>query len=111
MIAKYLRITIHDNDFTSSLKLVGELLYKTLCDEGNYPTEEQFPALKKLINHLWFGANMAEHLMRCGREFDMDYFDDLEPHLEFVNYADIPDDDNFESIYIPMFKWGEVLVR
>ena len=30
--------------------------------------------------------------------------------LEFVNYLDIPDWDNYESIYIPMFE-GEILVR
>lgn len=41
------------------------------------------------------------------RETSIDYFD---CKLEFVNFLDIPEWDNNESIYIPMF-YGDILVR
>ena len=107
---KYLRVTIHDNDFTSSLQMVGELLYDIFQFEEKYPTEEDFVILKEIINHLWFGADMAQDLMRWGRLNvpNMKYF---EPSLEFVNFANIPDWDNYESIYIPMFDDGEIITK
>ena len=108
--AKYLRITIHDNDFTTSLQRVGELLYETFYLEGKYPTEEDFPTLKEIIKHLWFCADMAIDLMRWGHlnTLNMEYFN---PCLEFIDYLDIPDWGNNESIYIPMFDDAEILTR
>lgn len=110
MSGKYLRVTIYDNDFTTSLMMVGKLLYDHFCEEDSYPTEEQLPILKRYVKHLWFGAEEIKDLMRWGEILapDFDYF---EPHLEFVDYANIPEWDNYESIYIPMFDGGEVLVR
>lgn len=110
MEGKYLRITIHDNDFSLSLEWIGELLYEIFYTEDNYPTEEQFPLLKEYIKRLWHITYTIQDLMRWSRAGDMDdsYFN---PHLEFVNFADIPDWDNRESIYIPMFDDGKILVR
>lgn len=107
--AKYLRITIHDNDFTNSLEHIGCLLQQVFEFECEYPTEKDFPILKEMIKHLWYGTH---HTMRCLRyndyiETPIDYFN---CELEFVNFLDIPDWDNFESIYIPMF-YGEILIR
>ena len=108
--AKYLRITIHDNDFRLTLQEIGQLLYETFQMEDRYPTENDFPGLKKVIQHLWLGADMAHDLMRWGRidSPDIEYFN---PRLEFVDYFDIPDWDNAESIYIPMFDDSYVLFR
>ena len=108
--AKYLRVTIHDNDFTFPLEMISDLLYKTFQMEGRYPTEENFSVLKECIKHLWLGEYMASSLMRWGERnnIDINYF---EPRLEFVNYLDIPDWDNAESVYIPMFDDAEVLMR
>lgn len=108
--AKYLRITIHDNDFTISLEMISELLYETFRFEGRYPTEEDFHTLKECIKHFWFGEHMVNRLLRCGERDDIDinYF---EPYLQFVDYLDIPDWDNAESVYIPMFDNSEVLMR
>ena len=109
MSAKYLRVTIRDNDFTTSLRAIGKLLYETFYSEGKYPTEEDLPTLKEIIKHLWFGADMAIDLMRWGHlnTPNIEYF---EPSLEFVDYLDIPDWDNNESIYIPMFDNSEIIV-
>lgn len=113
MECKYLRVTIHDNDFSHSLKMIGELLYELFWFEGNYPTEEQFPMLKEYIKHLWYGANATQDLIRLihWEKPTNCHIDCFEPHLEFVDYSDIPDWDNSESIYIPMFEGAEVLMR
>lgn len=122
MERKYLRITIHDNDFRHSLGLIGDLLYDIFRSEDSYPTEEELPALREYIKRLWHSAYSVKTLIRNAlmkRVFpdyvdentscvDEDYFS---PHLELVYYADIPDWDNYESIYIPMFDNGEILMR
>lgn len=108
---KYLRVTIHDNDYRGSLRLMGRLLYELFYHEDKYPTEEQFPVLKECIKHLWFSTEMTQDLMRWGDIVSLLPIDEFEPHLEFVNYQDIPDWDNGESIYIPMFDDAEILAR
>lgn len=110
MEGKYLRITIHDNDFSMSLEWIGELLYEIFYTEDNYPTEEQLPMLKEHIKYLWHRTYMIQDLMRWNSvgDDDANYFN---PHLEFVDYADIPDWDNRESIYIPMFDDAKILIR
>jgi hypothetical protein len=107
---KYLRVTIYDNDFTTSLEMISELLYETFRFEDRYPTEEDFSALKEHIKHLWFAEHMIMELMRWGEcdTININYF---EPRLEFVDYLDIPDWDNAESVYIPMFDGAEILMR
>lgn len=45
--AKYLEVTIHDNDFSNSLIQTCRQLYSIWCDEGWFPTEENFSDLKK----------------------------------------------------------------
>ena len=108
--AKYLRITIHDNDFYDSLRMVSELLYKIFWAEDSYPTEENFPMLKEYIKHLWHSTYTIQDFMREYPAGDVreDYFN---PRLEFVDYLDIPDWDNAESAYIPMFDDAEILMR
>lgn len=41
--ARYLKITIHDNDFTNSLIHIGYLLQQVFEFEGECPTEKDFP--------------------------------------------------------------------
>ena len=106
---RYLRVTIHDNDFSSSLMRVGGLLYESFQFYEKYPTEKDFLALKEAIKHLWLSIHRMQDLIRWGNLnncTDMEYFN---PHLEFVDVTDIPDWDNAESIYIPMFNDGEIL--
>ena len=107
---KYLRITIHDNDFSLSLRWIGELLYEIFWAEDNYPTEDKLPVLKEYVKRLWHSTYMIQDCMRWfpAGNVDEGYF---EPDLEFVDFADIPDWDNGESIYIPMFDDAKILVR
>ena len=112
--ATYLRVTIHDNDFTIPLEFVGELLNQLFYFYRKYPTEKDFPALKKMIKHIWYGVSNIEDMIGAPeynfpnyQENKLEWF---EPTLEFVDYLDIPDWDNNESIYIPMFD-GDVITR
>lgn len=109
MTAKYLRITIHDNDFTSSLEEVGILLYK-MFNQYEYPTEDQLPMISECIKQLWYSITSLDTFLHRGHltNVDISYFT---PILEFIDYLDIPDWDNYESIYIPMFDNADIIVR
>lgn len=112
--AKYLRITIHDNDFTGSLELLADILYRMFIVEGRFPEEDEFPLLEKYIQPLWFSLHNISCIMRWNKglvgfkESTEEYF---EPTLEFVDYLNIPDWDNGESIYIPMFEDADIIMR
>lgn len=112
--AKYLRITIHDNDFWYSLSLLADMLYEIFIRKGRFPEEDELPLLKKYIRPLWFSLHNLNSVMRWNKnsvgfkETIEEYF---EPTLEFVDYVDIPDWDNDESVYIPMFEGAEIIRR
>lgn len=109
--AKYLKVTIHDNDFWTSLSQIGDLLQEVFRFYGKFPTEEDFPILQKLIKHLWYAtANIGKVLRNFQRGFEETPIDVFECDLEFVDYLNIPEWDNSESIYIPMFA-GEIISR
>lgn len=108
--ADYLRVTIHDRDYSLSLESVCRYLYDFFKTFERYPTEKDFDNLKNIIKHLWFATNKA---MNFGLE-KTDCTPDIKvfnPGLEFVSCDNIPDWDNGESVYIPMFNYGEVLAR
>ena len=109
MNGKYLRVTMHNNDFTSSLLIVGNLLQQTFKYEGKYPTKQDLDVLAEMIEHIWYGTHEIIGKLRNG-ECEFFGFDFFEAYLEFVDFEDIPDWDNCESIYIPMFD-GEILMR
>ena len=113
--AKYLRMTIYDNDYWLSLMLVGELLYRIFQSEQKYPTEKHLPYLKEYIKNLLESTNRAYSLNRYGVEYiencssaRPDYF---LPTLSFADYSDIQINENSEVVYVPLFENGEILLR
>lgn len=112
--AKYSRVTMYDNDFSGSLELLADMLYKIFIGEGRFPEEDEFPLLEKYIQSLWFSLHNISHIMRWNKnivgfkESAEGYF---QPTLEFIDYLNIPDWDNGESIYIPMFEDAEIIMR
>ena len=110
--AKYLRITMHDNDFTQSLIQLANMLYEIFLFEGRFPEKDELPLLKNYVKHLWFSLHNISSIMRWNknsvglRESPESLFN---PQLEFVDYIDIQDWDNDESVYIPMFKNAEII--
>ena len=55
--AIYLRVTMHDNDFTGSLKHVANVLYEIFQDENRFPEEDEIPLIQKYIKGLWFSIH------------------------------------------------------
>lgn len=106
----YLRVTIHDNDFTSSLERACETLYEIFQYAERFPDENEFDVVRGLIKALWHGAYMAESWAKWSTMMHLDA-SYLMPKLEFIESYDIPDWDNRESVYIPMFYNGYVLTR
>lgn len=112
--AKYLRITMHDNDFWLSLEYLSKMLYEIFIFERRFPEEDELTLLKKYIQPLWFSLHNLDSIMNWNKnsvgfkETIEKYF---EPTLEFVDYLDIPDWDNSESVYIPMFENAEIITR
>lgn len=110
MEKKYLRVTIHDNDFTTSLEQVCEALYEIFQRENRYPTEEDFPFLQTSIQYMWCGMNMAKDIMRWG-SMRSPSFRYLCPDLKIVDESEIPDWDNYEVVYIPLFDDSSIIVK
>lgn len=112
--AKYLRVTIHDNDFWYSLSLLAYMLYDLFIGEGRFPEEDELPLLKKYIRPMWFSLHNLNSVM-CWNKNSVGFKETIEeyfePTLEFVDYVDIPDWDNDESVYIPMFEGAEIIRR
>ena len=113
-MSKYLRVTIHDNDFTSSLRIACEAFYQLCYEENRYPDEEDFPIIRKYFSHVWSGLDSLQNLLRW-KDISIEYKSSsmtyLNPELSFVVFENIPDWDNHESVYIPMFDNGEILMR
>ena len=113
--SKYLLITIHDNDFTSYFMELGEILYHIFISEGTFPTEEDIPELKELIKHLWYSVHNIDMLMRWKntsveyKRMDKIYY--FYPDVKIIDHLDIPEWENGEKIYIPLFKYGEILLK
>lgn len=112
--AKYLRITMHDNDFWLSLEYLSKMLYDIFISERRFQEEDELPLLKKYIQPLWFSLHNLNSIMRWNNNC-VGFIETIEetfvPILEFVDYLDIPDWDNGESVYIPMFENAEIIRR
>lgn len=111
---KYLHITMYDNDFINSLSLLADMLYAIFILEERFPEEDELTLLKKYIQPLWFSIHNINSIMSRNKtvvgftETLEKYF---EPILEFIDYLDIPNWDDSQSVYIPMFENAEIIIR
>lgn len=112
--AKYLHITMYDNDFINSLSLLADMLYAIFILERRFPEEDELPLLKKYIQPLWFSIHNINSIMSWNKNV-VGFTETMEkyfyPTLEFIDYLDIPDWDDSQSAYIPMFENGEIIIR
>lgn len=104
--AKYLKMTLSDNDFTSYFNVLGCTVYNIFYYAGNFPKEEKdLLAIKEYIARIWWSLHrivFGKHDV-CDAETQYDYIK-KNLRLEIVDYLDIPEYDNDENIYIPLFK-------
>ncbi|GAA6275878.1 hypothetical protein F170042I7_20640 [Blautia caecimuris] len=109
--AKYLRITIHDNDYSISLKIIGNTLNNLFDYHYEYPTEEDLPKISSYIQSLWHSVHGIHHVLKHKTK-SKEPLSNFKPTLQIVDYLDIPDWDNYESIYVPLFdESNEIIYR
>ena len=111
--APYLRISIGDNDFTTVSpaleKALGEMFYL-----NDFPGSEGLVKLREPIVALWVGAVMMDEAMKWDDDSRNNDYGKLREYmlerlkLEIVKFEDIPDWDNYESIYVPLYGDGTV---
>ena len=110
--AKYLKVTLHDNDFTSIIEF-SSMLLKEIIDffdgYGSYDiSDEDLSRLKDDIHYLLYATyRIYNYLYHRECNTKSDYF---KPDLEIVDYLDMPEWDNNESVFIPLFD-GDIITR
>ena len=90
--ARYLKISLHDNDFTIIIEFSSELL-KELIDffdyYGSYEiSEKDLYKLQDSIQHLLY-ATYRIHNYLFHRDYEDMPFDSFRPSLHIVDYLDI----------------------
>lgn len=109
----YLKLSIHDNDYWYIIERVSESLSEIFYFLDITPNilKNKLPQLKIYIQDMLYTTYTMCFLLE-GRDKDeeltsRDYF---EPDLEIVDYLDIPDWDNGENAFIPLFD-ADVIYR
>lgn len=109
----YLHITISDNGFMT-YPWALEAAIKELFERVKYPKKEELESLREPIANLWTGLHL---LWEALNHYRIDYFINLRffikerMKLNIVDFSEIPDDDNHESIFIPLFDGAPSFFR
>ena len=112
--ATYLVVRIGDNDFTTFAEALAKAL-SAMFYLYDYPkTEADLELLKVPVARLWAALDIVNDVMKKVEDpkwpsepsnFDsIFYYMKGRISLKFVDFADLPDDDNHESICIPLFE-------
>lgn len=106
---KYLRITIYDNDFMDELENAAWILWQSFGCYEKAPTEKDFPYLEKCIRNIMSSSYCVNILCRGDENLpDTDTcYEYFIPKLSIVKREDIPDWENYECIYVPLFPGGD----
>ena len=125
----YLKVTIHDNDFTSDYQILGNLIKDILWINGYYPeydsinhnfiegknlTEEDLPIIKRYIGDAWCMIHNFNNYLRWGKDIEDTERNYFNCELTLVDYLKVEKIDwaNNEDIYIPLFsKDMEVILK
>lgn len=112
MEAKYLSISIHDNDFTNYAESMMESIAYLFKFFEFYPKNEQdLEKLKPGIAHMWTGFDLIDNACRDRSSEDRFNWFMKQVELKIVDFADIPEWDNYETMFIPLFKDGENIIK
>lgn len=112
--ATYLVVRIGDNDFTTFAEALAKAL-SAMFYLYDYPkTEADLELLKVPVARLWAALDIVNDVMKKVEDpkwpsepsnFDnIFYYMKGRISLKIVDFADLPDDDNHESICIPLFE-------
>lgn len=112
--APYLVIRIGDNDFTSFAESVANALTAMFYSYDYPKNDEDLEMLKEPIARLWASLTILNDVMKKVEDrqwpatpsnFDhtFEYMKER-LSLRIVDFSDLPDWDNYESICIPLFE-------
>lgn len=112
--APYLIVRIGDNDFTTFAESLAKAL-SAMFYLHEYPkTEEDLELLKVPVARLWAALDIVNDVMKKVEDpkwpnepnnFDsIFYYMKGRISLKIVDFSELPDDDNHESIIIPLFE-------
>lgn len=112
MDKKYLKFTIHDNDFQFEHEYLAELFNKLFQFYGSYPKEDQLDILAEQIKYIWYHTNKLVSIINGEyREESPAKYDYFKPDLELVDEEETKEWDNQETAFIPAFKTDKVIFR
>ncbi len=112
--APYLIVRIGDNDFTSFAESLAKAL-SAMFYLHEYPkTEADLELLKVPVARLWAALDIVNDVMKKVEDpkwpnepnnFEsIFYYMKGRISLKIVDFSELPDDDNHESIIIPLFE-------
>ena len=112
--ATYLVVRIGDNDFTTFAEALAKAL-SAMFYLYDYPkTEADLELLKVPVARLWAALDIVNDVMKKVEDpkwpsepsnFEsIFYYMKGRLSLKIVDFSDLPDDDNHESICIPLFE-------
>jgi len=112
--APYLVIRIGDNDFTSFAESVANALTAMFYNYDYPKNDEDLEMLKEPIARLWASLTILNDVMKkvedrkwpaTPNNFDH-IFEYMKERLSLriVDFSELPDWDNYESICIPLFE-------
>ncbi len=112
--APYLVIRIGDNDFTSFAESVANALTAMFYSYDYPKNEEDLEMLKEPIARLWASLTILNDVMKKVEDRQWtatpNNFDHIFEYmkerlsLRIVDFSELPDWDNYESICIPLFE-------
>ena len=105
----YLKLSIHDNDFGDVIELVADMLYDMFyfLDTTSDDIVNNLPQIKNCVKEMLYEIHRMFNLFGHGSPVAKDYF---EPDLKIVEYMDIPEWDNGESAFVPLFE-GDIIYK
>ena len=111
-MAFYMRVTIHDNDFSDCLEATCERLHAVFHYEYSVPYDEtsiDVEGLKYFIAKMMAANHILRHIMEDKEPYSLEvenhYVKYFLEHLQIEFVDEMLDWDNRESCYIPL--WSE----
>lgn len=106
---KWLRLTVHDNDYTGFGRILGEAIREMIFWRGEQIREDNIEEYREAIAELWEAFQKFDNVgLQLDNNIDAEFFK-ANMVMKIVDDGNI-EADNYESIYIPMFKYAEVVV-
>ena len=116
MSAKYLKISVNDSKYTKCYRAIGEALLEAFrMTDGKYPNQDDLEILKPFVCRLWSAIeNISNYNSWTNASIDkrwvVDSFFENNLVMDIVELSFIPESENLDSIYIPLFDESDEIL-